>query len=533
DASDYLDEFIKRAAVASYLKKDPSFKPAGTIVLDSVVKSGNWNDADKDGILDEGELDTTEKGLSFADATLALFDIFEVTFHVSEDPTATITVSMLITNGTPPTLVVPEHRHYERGEFTDANYMDGVYAYDNEDDDSQLVISVLNKIVDPNVEDVYVIYYTVEDTDGNITPGSGAISIGGVVDEDYWINAKDFTKKLVADNVQGTAEEAIRWSEAIGKYVGTNTETLKKGDVVPVIVADLGGYKKAAGVYNIKYAVEAHQAAAITKKATITDDSEPIIEEPIPLAAPPTLVVPDVRQYDLGAFTDANYMDGVTASDAVDGDLTAKVTYDKPVKPNKADAYVVTYSVTNSANLSATKTGVILIGDWVVKGGYGLYAQDFKAKLSKIEGTKAEAIELAKAKAIDLRRQVEEGSDDGTKLLAVGALAMVDNDRYGKELKVTVDDAGGYKKAAGKYKITFKIYGLTSKDAPAKKVTATITDDSKKPATTTTSGGGGGGGTAKTGDDMMLELLILLLILSAAAMVCIYLRKRQGDAQEA
>jgi len=173
---------------------------------------------------------------------------------------------------------------------------------------------------------------------------------------------------------------------------------------------------------------------------------------------------------------------------------------------------------------------VILIGDWVVKGGYGLYAQDFTAKLSKIDGTKSEAIELAKAQAIDLRRQVEEGSDDGTKLLATGALALVDNDRYGKSLKVTVDDTGGYKKAAGKYKITFKIYGLTSKDAPSKKVTATITDDSKKTVTTTS---GGGGGTAKTGDDMMLELLILLLILSAAAMVCIFLRKRQREAEEA
>ena len=54
--------------------------------------------------------------------------------------------------------------------------------------------------------------------------------------------------------------------------------------------------------------------------------------------------------------SDFNYMEGVSASDTEDGNLTSKITYSGEVNTAKADTYEVTYKVTDNSNFSATKT---------------------------------------------------------------------------------------------------------------------------------------------------------------------------------
>jgi hypothetical protein len=153
-------------------------------------------------------------------------------------------------------------------------------------------------------------------------------------------------------------------------------------------------------------------------------------------------------------------MTGVTATDAEDGDLTSRVTYDKPVNAGSVGAYRITYSVTDSDGNTTVKYGIALVGrGWVVKSGYALYAQDFAKKLSAVTGTSAEAVKFAKAMAV--------------------WVANAADANFGKQVSVSIASKGGYKKKAGKYKIKFAV---TESKSVTKTITATVSDD--KPTVT-------------------------------------------------
>jgi hypothetical protein len=53
----------------------------------------------------------------------------------------------------------------------------------------------------------------------------------------------------------------------------SNAADLNFGEYIPVVVADTGGYKKAAGTYNIKFAISEYRSVSKTIKASISDDT--------------------------------------------------------------------------------------------------------------------------------------------------------------------------------------------------------------------------------------------------------------------
>ncbi|MBQ9011353.1 MAG: DUF5011 domain-containing protein [Bacilli bacterium] len=97
------------------------------------------------------------------------------------------------------------------------------------------------------------------------------------------------------------------------------------------------------GAYNVTYKVtdDSNFSVSKTVKITVQGSSEPIIS-----ADDKT-----ISQYD-----DFDYMEGISAKDDTDGDITNKIVYDKTVDTSKAGVYNVTYKVTNSNGKTTEKT---------------------------------------------------------------------------------------------------------------------------------------------------------------------------------
>jgi hypothetical protein len=370
---------------------------------------------------------------------------FSITLAVKAETNTKVTIVATVGTGGMPILDVPSYKHVDKGTvFGEIQYMQGVTATDSEDG------NITNKVIHDSpvntaVEGYYAISYSVTDSDGNTARRIGMVLVGSkwFVKDGYAINAYDFSKRV--SEVIGTSTDMI--SSARVQAICVNPSSANYGKAVAATVADDGGYpRKAAGKFNITFAVQ--EAPGVTKSVTATVTS----------GASPVLTVPPIKNVPEGGGFD--YMAGVTAIDPEEGDITSKVTHDTPVNTNSPGAYNVTYSVTDSDGNTVQKRGIALVGTgWIVKGGYALYAQDFAKKLSEITGTGEEAIRLAKATAIWI---ADSSSPD-----------------FGKYVSVTIVNNGGYKKTAGNYRITFAVYANTS---VAKTITASIIDDVIKPS---------------------------------------------------
>jgi hypothetical protein len=441
--AEYEGKFLSRSSAASYLRatQQPGLVPSGTPKLGSVRKKGTAS-------------------TDFRSATLAEGDIFLAAFYVDEEPGTEVTVEVLVSNANAPVLTVPPVKVVSVGAVfaegaqadTSPSYYQGVSASDVEDGTIPQAAISHDSPVDTSAEAVFRVTYSVTDSDHNTQAKTGVVLVGDewVVVDGYAISAHDFTKRLV--QVSGTETEAIIYAQAKAVDVRQTLDDGKPnpdlGKAVAVVVADDGGYpRRKTGDFNIKFAVQ--EAPGTTKTVTAVVTS----------GAAPTLTVPSIRRVPEGAGF--NYMTEVTATDAEDGNLTAKVIHNTPVNTNSPGAYKVTYSVTDSDGNTVIEHGIVLVGTgWVVKGGYVLYAQDFAKKLSEVTGTSSEAIRFSKAMAV--------------------WIANTSSPEFGKYVSVIVSNNGGYKKAVGKYNITFAV---ANDESITKTIKATISDDTPKDPT--------------------------------------------------
>ena len=107
------------------------------------------------------------------------------------------------------------------------------------------------------------------------------------------------------------------------------------------------------GTYDLTYTITdaAGNTTTLIRTVTVVDDAKPIIT----LKGTSPLTVPANADY-----TDA----GATASDAVDGDLTAQIITVNAVDTTKPGTYTVTYNVTDKAGNAATEvTRTVIVTD--------------------------------------------------------------------------------------------------------------------------------------------------------------------------
>ncbi|MDF9837800.1 immunoglobulin-like domain-containing protein [Breznakia sp. PFB2-8] len=174
---------------------------------------------------------------------------YYVTFYVAEEPATEVRVSVKVVNGNAPVLTVnPEFMSLNIGDTYD--YKHGVSAYDEEDKDiTSKVIST--GTVDTSKKGMYVVEYSVTDSDYNTVKKSRVVAVGLYVGKDYAYDLHNYV--ILKDDVTGTDAEILEKTEAKAWSIAT-------GLPVPsadLMVKDNGGYKAEVKDYEVVIKVKA------------------------------------------------------------------------------------------------------------------------------------------------------------------------------------------------------------------------------------------------------------------------------------
>jgi hypothetical protein len=385
--------------------------------------------------------------------------LYKVTVADS-DGNVSVVLQISVTAGEPPVIDVPRPIVIpvdpdNPGTLGREDIMEGVEATDPDGNPGDLPKDVTDEIVlnpddkgDENLPKIKAdepgviqVTYFVEDEDGNQYETTAAVVVDDgsfVMDDDYILQARDFRIRAGDVNLTDATSQILTNSQAGAWDTAGNKRT--------AVVIRTDGYVNRRGEY--KPAIGISGYGGLTKQITAL-----VVDEF------PTLTVPAYRIVAKdAAFGEAQYMDGVRATDPEDGDITARVTHDRYVNTAKEGYYLVNYAVTDSYPNTVRATGVVLVGDsWKVVDGYAIYAYDFTRPLSQVTGRSEEMIGAAGAQAVCIDP---------------------DSPNFGYAVTVSVAADGGYAavpttKKAGDYNITFTIAGKTIEKA----VVATVSDD--------------------------------------------------------
>ena len=222
--------FVSRAGVKSYLRAGTMGSQSGNIVMTSdggFGSSAAFTDAD------EGR-------------------VFQVTFWVDEDHTATETVNCTISRGTMPVLTVPNMKVSPLGApITEAFYRQGVVAYDTEDISLSAKVSYDATAVNINAIGFYDVTYSVTDSDHNTVSAIGVIYVGdGDIDRDYMTAGRDFVTTVGAITAAADKNQLILGLSHAGAWRITRAtpDEVLPVPVQPVVKAD-GNLTAVAGNY--------------------------------------------------------------------------------------------------------------------------------------------------------------------------------------------------------------------------------------------------------------------------------------------
>ncbi|MBC1954553.1 DUF5011 domain-containing protein [Listeria welshimeri] len=212
------------------------------------------------------------------------------------------------------------------------NPMDYVSASDKEDGDITGAIHVITNNVNPNEEGTYQITYQVSDSKGLTTE-------------------KTITITVVNDRPEITAtNQIVSLGDVFNPLEGVTAKDKEDGDITSSIKVVFNNVDTSAeGVYQVTYSVvDNHGKAAqeVTIQVTVKNDLPVIVAED-------KVVTID------GSF---NPLEGVTASDKQDGDLTSDIqVVSNDVDMQKPGTYHVTYEVIDHNGGTTTKTITVTV----------------------------------------------------------------------------------------------------------------------------------------------------------------------------
>lgn len=211
--------------------------------------------------------------------------------------------------------------------------MTGVTATDAEDGDLTAKVT-FNSKVDTSTAGQYLVTYQVTDSKGSTTTKVITVTVRQVSSTD--------NKPVII----GATDKTITVGDSFNPTAGVTAFDSEDGDLTSKVVVYNGVNTNKVGVYPVEYSVKdskgnvAMASIKVTVKAGVVDNEAPVIHAVD-------------RTVDKGS--QFNPMEGVTATDKEDGDLTKKITYDSKVNINKLGQYQVTYQVADSAGKTAKK----------------------------------------------------------------------------------------------------------------------------------------------------------------------------------
>ena len=218
-----------------------------------------------------------------------------------------------------------------------------VTAKDTEDGDLTDKIEVVKNDVDTTKPGTYEVVYKVTDSKGASKKKTVYVTVNPKMEEINWIP------------VISASDRVLTVGDVFNVMDGVSASDHEDGDVTGSVVVESSNVDtNTVGSYQVTYRVTDSQGASSTK--TITVIVNPKMEEinwiPVISASDKVLTVGDVF----------NVMDGVSASDHEDGDVTGSVVVESSnVDTNTVGSYQVTYRVTDSQGASSTKTITVIV----------------------------------------------------------------------------------------------------------------------------------------------------------------------------
>ena len=302
----------------SHILLNDTYSDAGAIANDNVDGniSANINVTDN--------IDSTKPGVYNV--------IYTVTDAAGNSATATRTVNVdvVVTDTTPPEITLLGNNP-ETVEIN-TNYVDaGATALDDEDGDLTLEI-ISRDNIDTSKAGTYSVRYSVTDKAGNKARATRSVKV---------ILGDDNVKPVITLNGGNVSIEKGK------KYIdkGATATDDRDGDLTSEIVTKSDVNTDAVGTYSVIYKVSdaaGNKARKIrtVKVFTVADTVKPII----------TIKGQNPAMVQLASsYKDA----GATASDNIDGNLTAKIQKTGSVNANKLGTYKIIYTVSDAEGNTA------------------------------------------------------------------------------------------------------------------------------------------------------------------------------------
>ena len=259
--------------------------------------------------------------------------------------TATKKITLTVNANKPPVILGAKDLVLKVGDTFDP--AEGVTVEDeDEDDDIELKIE---SNVDTRIAGEYKVLYSATDSKGKTTKVQIKVTVNpkqSAINNVPVITANDVTIK-VGDEFDPKAGVTANDKED-GKI---NSENIK------VIENTVDTTK--AGTYTVKYSVTDSQGATATKtiKVTVLPKQSAINNAPV--------ITANDRVIKVG--TTFNPMDGVTATDKEDGNLTKKIKVTGEVDTSKAGTYKLVYSVEDSQGAKSSVSVTITVEKNIVE----------------------------------------------------------------------------------------------------------------------------------------------------------------------
>ena len=299
-----------------------------------------------------------------------------------------------------PTLTVEEFTIIKKN--TELNLMDGVVAEDQEDGDLIDEVIVDNGGFTPNKVGSYTVTYTVTDSDSNVATKQRTIVVYGqstYLSDLDWVSATTGWKTVVKDMAVGTTSKIKLNIDGTVKTFDKGIGTATNSEIVYDLDGNYNYFTTYVGTdknYNlgdttIRFKVLADGEEVYTSDIIRTNTPAEFVKLDVTGVKQLVLVADDVDgnlRGDFSSWADSklyqyyskpvikgddvivfnikekvDLLQGITATDLEDGDLTSEVKVETDYAEGKAGVFDVLYSVTDSDGFTTKFTRKVAITD--------------------------------------------------------------------------------------------------------------------------------------------------------------------------
>ena len=220
----------------------------------------------------------------------------------------------------------------------------GVSASDDVDGDLTAAIKV-EGAVDTSKAGVYTLIYTVTDAAGNTATATRKVTV----------KAKPETPDTVKPVFKGVVDATVEFGAKFDPLAGVSAKDNADGDLTAAIKVEGTVDTNKAGDYTLTYTVADKAGNTATATRTVTVKAKP----ETPDTVKPVFSGVTNATVEFGEKFDP--LAGVSAKDAVDGDVTASIKVSGKLNTSKAGVYTLTYTVADKAGNTATATRKVTV----------------------------------------------------------------------------------------------------------------------------------------------------------------------------